>query len=82
MYIDNNGKEHPFIHLIEEDTESYLKGYYFEDETNNFYSDEPIETLEEAERQLKAYFTCLNRKKEPCASCDGKCTVEQCLKSS
>lgn len=76
MYVDNNGKEHPFIHLIEEDTESYLKGYYFEDETNNFHSDEPIETLEEAERQLKDYSMYLNRKKEPCKNCDGKCTTE------
>lgn len=80
MYIDSNGQEHPFIHLIEEDTESYLKGWYFEDETNNFHSDEPIKTLEEAERLLKEYFTYLNRTKEPCKNCDSKCTVEQCLK--
>jgi hypothetical protein len=62
MYIDKQGKEHPYIHLLMEDTNSYLKGWYFEDETNCFYN-EPFDTLEEAEKQLADYFAYLNRSK-------------------
>ena len=55
MYIDKQGKKHPHIYLLMEDTEEYLKGWYFEDETGRFGNDDPIETLEKAEKQLEDY---------------------------
>ena len=55
MYIDKQGVEYPNIILLMEDTEDYLKGWYFVDETFNFGNMEPLPTLEEAEKQLKAY---------------------------
>lgn len=63
MYIDKQGKEHPHVHLLMEDTEKYLKGWYFEDETNRFCNDEPLDTLEEAESQLVKYFAYLSSAK-------------------
>ena len=60
MYIDKQGKEHPHIYLLTEDTGNYLKGWYFEDETGCFYNDEPFDTLEEAEQLLSKYSAWLN----------------------
>ena len=56
MYIDKDGVEHPDIHLLMEDTEKYLKGWYFEDERNCFYNDDPFNTMEEAEEAKERYF--------------------------
>ena len=60
MYVDKNGGVHKHIILLTEDTEHYLKGWYFEDETGCFGNDEPYNTFEEAEEQLNKYFLCLH----------------------
>lgn len=60
MYIDPSGREHPWVHLLMEDTKEYLKGWYFEDETGCFASDGPFGTLEETEHALSAYSRLLN----------------------
>jgi|WetSurMetagenome_2_1015567.scaffolds.fasta_scaffold11614_7 hypothetical protein len=60
MYIDKNGIEHKFIHCLMEETGGYLPGWYFEDETNRFYNDEPFATFEEVNEAMKIYFSYLN----------------------
>jgi hypothetical protein len=52
-YVDNAGVKHVHIYLNMVDTQTYLKGWYFGDETERLNG--PFETIEKCESSFKEY---------------------------